>query len=112
MKLVLDENIKEIKLDNFNGGTGYLKAYMYTDEINKILRGVLEKGCSIGMHTHEDTSEIIYIISGKGKSICDGNTEYLEEGNIHYCEKGSTHTLINEYEEPLVFFAVIPTIKG
>ena len=111
MKLVLDENIKEIKLDNFKGGSGYLKAYMYTDDNNKILRGTLEKGCSIGMHTHEDTSEIIYIISGKGKSICDGLTEYLEKGNIHYCEKGSSHTLINEHEEPLVFFAVIPTIK-
>ena len=112
MKFILDENIKEQKFEKFKDGSGLLKAYMHVDQDNKILRATLEKGCSIGIHEHTDSSEIVYIISGKGKAICDQVVEELLPGNIHYCPKGSSHTLINEYDEPLVFFAVIPTHRG
>ena len=29
-------------------------------------------------------------------------------GYCHYCKKGSSHTLVNDGEEELVFFAVVP----
>ena len=43
----------------FKGGEGALCAKMITDELNKILLGRLEPGSSIGLHTHEDSSEIM-----------------------------------------------------
>lgn len=112
MKLVLNENIQEVKIDKFKGGEGYIKAFMHFDDNNRILKGTLEKGCTIGSHTHEDSSEIIFILSGKGIAICDGIKEELIPGNIHYCQIGSTHTLINTENEPLVFYAVVPNHRG
>lgn len=95
-------------LNNFKGGEKHYKAKMFSDENNKIMYGVLENGCSIGLHTHETNSEIIYIIDGVGKMIYDDTVEILKKGDCHYCPIGHTHSLINENDEDLVFFAVVP----
>ena len=36
------------------------------DELKKILYGVLPPFSSVGLHTHETSSEIIYILKGEG----------------------------------------------
>ena len=45
----------------------------------KITKSVLEKGWSIGEHTHKTSSEIIYIISGTAKCTLNG---YIRENVI------------------------------
>ena len=102
------DEIKEKELQAFHGGEGALIANMFADEKNKILRGKLIPGASVGMHRHIPSSEIIFILSGKGKSICDGKEELLFAGDCHYCPKGSEHCLINVGEEDLIFYAVVP----
>ena len=101
-------DIEEKELRAFYGGDGALIANMFVDGKNKILRGKLARGASIGLHRHEPTSEIIFIISGKGKAVCDGVEERLLAGDCHYCPKGSEHCLINVGEEDLCFYAVVP----
>lgn len=96
------------EMPNFYGGEKALQAHMFMDDRNRILLGKLEPGASIGMHTHETSSEIIYFLSGSGKVICDGEETAVSAGGCHYCPKGSSHTLINCGEEDLVFFAVVP----
>ena len=115
MKLEFD-SIPVKHLERFNGGEKELAANMFVDENNKILRGVLVPGASIGYHQHATSSEIIYILEGFGKVICNtddtgienGATELLSFGDCHYCPKGAFHTFINEGDEDLVFFAVVP----
>ncbi len=102
------DEVQETVLQNFKGGEGALRANMIVDDLNRFMRGRLEPGCSIGMHTHEDSSEILYVISGVGTAILDGVEETLLSGDAHYCPKGHTHTLINRGTEDLVFFAVVP----
>ena len=101
-------DMEEKELKAFYGGEGALNAKMFVDERNKILRGRLTPGSSIGAHKHEPTSEIIFILSGQAKSICDGKEERLFAGDCHYCPKGSEHCLINVGEEDLCFYAVVP----
>lgn len=101
-------NIEETVLHNFRGGDGDTQARMVTDEHNRIMKGRLKSGCSIGVHTHDTSSEIIFVISGVGRCIVDGVEEILTKGTCHYCKKGQTHTLINDSEDDLVFYAVIP----
>ena len=102
------DNIDEKRLEAFKGGAGALCAKMLTDELIKILLGRLEPGSSIGLHTHEDSSEIMYFISGRGKTIHNGKEERILPGDCHYCKKGEAHTVINDGDEDLVFFAVVP----
>lgn len=95
-------------LKSFYGGEQEMRANMHVDEKNRILRGRLAPGASIGMHTHETSSEIIYILSGTGKALYDDGVETLSPGMCHYCEKGHAHSLINDGAEELCFFAVVP----
>lgn len=95
-------------LPNFLGGQGELRAKMVSDEKNRILHGILPSGSSIGYHTHETSSEIIYILSGTGKVKVDSGEERLRPGDCHYCPKGHAHSLINDSDGDLEFFAVVP----
>ena len=60
--------MEETIIPHMRGGEKEVAARMYTDELGKIMRGRLIPGASIGLHTHEDSSEIIYLLSGRGKA--------------------------------------------
>lgn len=106
--LIAFDQMEDTVLANFKGGEKELCAKMYLDPLNRIMRGKLIPGASIGMHTHETGSEIIYILEGEGKVLYDGGCERLAAGSCHYCPKGHTHSLINDSTEDLHFFAVVP----
>ena len=63
------DNIPLTVIERFKGGEGEFKANMFLADGIKIMRVILDKGCSIGMHTHDTSSETMYIISGEG--VCD-----------------------------------------
>ena len=44
-------------------------------------------GGSIGLHKHETSDDINYVLSGIGKAICDGKEEILRKGTCHICKK-------------------------
>ena len=107
--MLLDFNaMDETVIPQFLGGEGSIRAKMRVDELGKIMHGVLEPHASIGYHTHETSSEIVYILSGTGKVKYDGGEEPLKPGDCHYCPKGHAHSLINNSDGPLEFFAVVP----
>ena len=83
-------------LPRFKGGEG------------NFIAATLPPQATIGRHTHEGDSEIIYILSGRGEVEDDGTLLPLQAGDCHYCPKGHTHSLINNSDEDLVFFAVVP----
>ena len=96
-------------LEHFNGGEGQFIAKMFNDGTNKILRGLLAPGCSIGMHTHSGTSETIFVLSGEGTMyLSDGGVEKLTAGDCHYCPEGTGHSFVNESDADLTFCAVVP----
>ncbi len=100
--------MEETVLHEFKGGEGDTVARMHVDELNRIMKSRLAPGCSIGLHTHETSSEIIFILSGTGTALLDGKEEILPPGSCHYCKKGQSHTLMNKGGEELHFYAVVP----
>ena len=110
MKILFDQ-MEDTVLQNFKGGEGELRAKMYTDPNTKIMRGLLAPGSSIGLHTHEGNSEMIYILSGTGKAMYEGGYETLTPGTCHYCPEGKHHCVINDSDGELTFFAVVPSFK-
>ena len=106
--LIEFDKMQETVTPGFLGGEGTFRSRMRVDELGKIMRGALEPGSSIGLHTHDTSSEIIYILSGEGKVLYDGGYEPLSAGSCHYCPKGHSHSLINDSGALLEFFAVVP----
>lgn len=106
--MIIDFNtLKEESIPQFKGGDLEFNVKSFSDGQVKIMKGRLDPGASIGVHTHTDNSEVIFVLSGQGTDICDGKEEHLTAGMCHYCPKGSTHTLRNTGNEPLVFYAVV-----
>ena len=101
-------NMEEKPVEGFKGGIGITNLRKFENELGKIIMGRLEPGATIGLHTHETNSEVIYIISGTADFIYDEGTEMVGTGGCHYCPKGHSHSMINNGKEDIVFFAVVP----
>lgn len=98
-------------LENFKGGEKATEAHMFVDDNNRMLMGRLVPGASIGLHKHEGSSEIILIKRGTGKVLFEGEYIQLKEGDVHYCPEGCQHSLINDSQEDLLFFGIVPNHK-
>lgn len=106
--MILDfDAIEEQVLPNFKGGEEQFKTHMYTDGACKIMRASLEPGATIGVHTHETDCEIIFMLKGTGVVLYDDGKEALPAGCCHYCPKGHSHSLRNESDEAIEFYAVV-----
>jgi mannose-6-phosphate isomerase-like protein (cupin superfamily) len=105
--LVDFNEIKEITIPGMNNGTGTMSAKMYMDDQGKIIPCAIHAGSSIGMHKHETSDDINYVLSGKGKAMCDGKEEILSSGTCHICKKGSEHSIINTGSDDLVLIAIV-----
>ena len=107
--MILDYNTMETTvIPHFKGGEKEIAAKMWNDDKVRILNGSLAPGASIGLHTHETNSEIVYLLTGRGKALIDGGEERIAAGQCHYCPKGHAHSLVNDGDAPLTFFAVVP----
>jgi quercetin dioxygenase-like cupin family protein len=104
------EDIPLSYLPEFKGGTKELAANMFFDGTNRILKGRLVPGASIGLHTHEDSCEVIFVVSGQGQLLePEHGHKEVRAGDCLYCPKGYSHSLINpeDSDEDLVFLAVV-----
>ncbi len=106
MKIDFDAMEPE-EIPHYLGGDGVFQVRQRIDEWGKILRGTLDPGSSIGMHTHSLNSETIYILSGSGQVLYDDTCEPLRPGDCHFCPKGHSHSLMNTGSETMEFFAVV-----
>ena len=96
-------------IPNFKGGEKEFSVQMFDDGSCKIMHGILIPGASIGLHTHETNSEILFVLAGKGTLIDDGEAKPLRAGQCAYCPKGHNHSLINTDEKiDLEFYATVP----
>lgn len=107
--IIRPEDLEISHLENFKGGEKHLEAKMFFDGTNRILtRARLIPGASIGMHTHEDSCEVIFILEGRGSLLEDGTKKEVQAGDCLYCPKGGSHSLVNDSGSDLLFCAVVP----
>ena len=111
--MIIDFNGIDLSvMPNFKGGEKELAANMFFDGTNRIFKGRLVPGATIGMHTHDDSCEVIFILEGSG-TIAEGLAEDqrvlpVKAGDGLYCEKGQSHSLRNTTQAgDLVFYAVV-----
>lgn len=67
----------------------------------------IPQGSSIGVHTHIDDEEIVYVLEGEGKVKIDDCFYSLKKGDVNITKKGNNHSIINEENEPLIILAII-----
>jgi quercetin dioxygenase-like cupin family protein len=99
--------------ENMRGGNGAITLLkMFPDQekpakcrLYSILK--LEKGCSIGWHTHDDETEIYYILKGEAETNDNGTIRTLRPGDITVTGKGAGHCIENKQEQPMEMLVVV-----
>lgn len=99
--------LPEAGIAQLNGGKGQVYAKMSVQQNGKIMLARIPAGASIGLHRHETSDDVNYVLSGAGKAVCDGIVETLTPGVCHLCHKGSSHSILNDGSEDLVLFTVV-----
>lgn len=102
------DSIDETVIPHFKGGEKEVAARMFFDGSVRIMKSTLIPGATIGWHCHEDSCEVMYVLSGVGKILEEDGESLMYPGQGCYCPKGKSHSLVNEGEEDLVIFAVVP----
>ncbi len=98
--------------EEMRGGTGVV-SILHLVAAEKLSGGrlfsevSLEKGCSIGSHTHTGETEYYYILSGKGTVVEDSGTKQVSPGDLVVTGNGESHSIRNSGEETLRFIALI-----
>ena len=105
--LIHFDSIEETIIPNMRGGEKQYNVRIFNDGACKIMKGRLIPGASIGLHAHEGDSETMYFLEGTGKVLYDGEYLPVGPGSCHYCPKGQSHSLINDSDTDLVFFAIV-----
>ena len=100
--------LEEVIHPNMRGGEKEVAMRTFSNDKNRIMLGRLIPGSSIGLHAHIGDSETIFFLKGEGKVLCDDVYEPVFPGACHHCPEGHSHSVINDGEEELVFFAVVP----
>ena len=104
-------NMNVQSLPNFKGGEKEFSVQMFDDGTCKIMHGILIPGASIGLHTHDTSAEILFVIAGNGTLLDDGEQKPIRAGQCAYCPKGHNHSLINTNETTdLEFYATVPEL--
>ena len=104
------DQLPSTALTQFKGGEGVIEGRIHTDDMGKILRLTLPVGASIGLHTHDTSCEVVYILSGSGTCLDDGAEVAITAGDCHYCPKGHNHSIRNTGTEPLVLLGIVPEL--
>ena len=99
--LVNFNKIQEHTYSGMNKGTGTISAKMYMDKDCKIIPCTIHAGGSIGIHKHETSDDINYVLSGNGQE------EILLPGVCHICRKNSEHSIINTGDNNLNLITVV-----
>jgi quercetin dioxygenase-like cupin family protein len=102
--------LEKVEVKNMRGGEGSVfieKSKALPIHCKMYNRITINPNSSIGVHTHVDDEEIVYILSGKGQVLVDGIYYNIEEGSVNITKKGENHSIINNTLNPLVILAVI-----
>lgn len=95
-----------------HGGAGgaTVRNYLANGEMTGVIgsgRITLEPGASIGEHPHPNSDEMYLVLEGRGVGVLNGQQFPVGPGDMYVLKAGGTHALINDSDEPLVFFMVI-----
>jgi oxalate decarboxylase/phosphoglucose isomerase-like protein (cupin superfamily) len=67
---------------------------------------VLEPGKGHERHTHPDSEEVLYVLSGEGTQTVAEDERRVSSGDMIYIPAGVEHSTVNSSWEPLRFLAM------
>lgn len=94
------ENLKKDAKEN-----ELFRKVVFTGAHSQLVLMSLQPGEEIGAEVHE-VDQLIYIVSGEGKTVLDGSDRQIEKGTVLCVPAGVKHNVVNTDAKPMKLFTV------
>jgi mannose-6-phosphate isomerase-like protein (cupin superfamily) len=79
---------------------------VFTGAKTQLALMTIPSGSDIGMETHANVEQLIFIASGQGKAILNGVESAVRPGDVVVATPGTQHDVVNTGAEPLRIYTV------
>lgn len=94
------ENLKKQAKEN-----EFFRSVLFTGDHSQLVLMALQPGEDIGQEVHT-VDQLIYIVSGEGKTVLDGTGSDIEKGSVVCVPAGVQHNIVNSGDKPMKLFTV------
>lgn len=84
------KNINQKALDNT-----FFRQVLENGEHTQVVVMSIPPGTDIGEETHPDNDQVLYLLTGSGKVVLNGQEEAYEAGDLVLVKAGTLHNFIN-----------------
>ena len=94
-------DLKEAAKDN-----EAFRRVVFTGTKSQLVLMSLEPNEDIGLETHEEVDQLIYVIDGEGTAVIGEGSKKIEKGDVVCVPAGTLHNIVNTDDEPMKVFTV------
>lgn len=95
----MNELVKDIK-DQAKQNE-YFRRVLLTSEHAQVVIMSIPAGGDIGLETHTDNDQVLYLVEGAGKVILNGKESAFEVGDLVLVKAGVKHNFVTVGETPM-----------
>jgi len=89
-------NVNQQALDN-----NFFRHVLATGDQTQVVIMSIDPGTDIGSEVHPDNDQVLYLVSGQGKVVLNGNEQPFAQGDLVLVPAGTEHNFITEGDEPM-----------
>jgi mannose-6-phosphate isomerase-like protein (cupin superfamily) len=94
-------NVRQSAYDNED-----YRRVIFTGARSQMALMTIQAGGDVGLETHPNVEQLIFVASGSGKAIFDGVASALKPGDVVVAPPGVQHNVVNTGAEPLRLYTV------
>jgi mannose-6-phosphate isomerase-like protein (cupin superfamily) len=79
---------------------------VFTGARTQLALMTIPTGSDIGVETHPNVEQLIFIASGQGKAVLNGAESAVRPGDVVVATPGTRHDIVNTGTEPLRIYTV------
>jgi mannose-6-phosphate isomerase-like protein (cupin superfamily) len=79
---------------------------VFTGAKTQLALMTIPSGGDIGMETHANVEQLIFIASGQGKAVLNGAESMVHPGDVVVATPGTRHDIVNTGTEPLRIYTI------
>lgn len=84
----------------------YFRKVLTTNEHTQIVVMSIPANEDIGLETHPDNDQILYLVSGNGKALLDGQESKFKTGDLVAVPAGTEHHFITTGDKPMKIITI------